>query len=1371
MLHSTLRNLLLAGLIGFSGAFSSASAQCTADAGTLSGYKPTDCLLSGGTLIGGIPNGDAVVPAGFQTVYVLTEGPNLVIQQAGASPNFTVNSIGSYTIHTLVYDPATLDLNIVVPGTTTGFDVNSLLIQGGGSICASLDVSGTQVLVDNPDAGSLNATSSQVCLTGGAAAISANVNSAPYVPAGYTTIYVLTSGPGLVIVDAGASPSFNVSSTGDYTIHTLVYDPDVLNLGVVQFGTTTGFDVNGLLYQGGGNICGALDVAGAPVEVISCPPPCTADAGSLSGYKPSDCVLPGGTVIGGIPNGDAVVPPGYVTGWVLTEGTGLVIQDVGNDPIFVVNSAGSYTIHTLVYDPNTLDLTSVVIGITTGFDVNSLLIQGGGTICASLDVTGTNIVVDNPDAGTLVADSAEFCLSGGSATVSATQDVIPYVPSGYSTVYVLTEGPGLVIVDAGASPSFTVSDTGNYTIHTLIYDPGVLNLGVVQFGVTTGFDVNGLLYQGGGNICGALDVAGAPVSVVNCVNTCAADAGTFLPDTTTYCISPGGDEDISATHDIAPTVPAGFSVIYVLTEGPGLTIVDVNATADFTVTSVGDYTIHTLVYDPNTLDLTSVVIGTTTGVDVNNLLIQGGGSICGSLDVAGVSLPVIPCTATCSADAGTLMAAASMVCLDNDTALLSASHMIAPTVPAGYSTLYVLTQGGGLTIVGASATPDFLVSDTGLFTIHTLVYDPNTLDLNTVVFGTTTGFDVNSLLIQGGGSICASLDVAGAPIMVEDCSQPCVANAGGLIADSATYCLDNSGILISATPDGNAVVPPGYETVYVLTQGPDLVLLQANPTPVFSISDTGSYTIHTLVYDPLTLNLSSITFGTTVAVDVLGLLVQGGGLICASLDVAGASISVIDCGQLCTADAGTLTAVASGVCFDSLFVDIAATPDNNANVPAGYSTVYVLTSGTGLVIEQVSVTSQFSVTDTGLYTIHTLVYDTATLDLSGVNPGVTTGFDVNGLLIQGGGFICASLDVAGAQVQVDLCSSSCLANAGTITADSASFCLTGGTAMISATSDNNATVPPGYTTIYVLTSGPGLVIEQVSGSPMFTVADTGLYTIHTLVYDSLTLDLSGVTPGVTTGVDVNGLLIQGGGLICASLDVAGAPVIVELCSNACVASAGTISAAQATYCLDALTVDIIGIPDNNAVVPAGYQTAYVLTQGPNLVIAQAGASPMFTVADTGSYIIHTLVYDPLTLNLGIITPGATAAVDVLGLLIQGGGTICASLDVAGAPIQVELCPIVTGNGESVAGGQTMLSLWPNPTVDHVNIRLTELPKGVYTVSAIDVRGAETKLIQQIVVDGSNELISVDVNGLERGAYTLMVQGDNHIGMGRLMKTR
>ena len=208
------------------------------------------------------------MPAGYSTVYVLTSGAGLVIEQAGATPSFTVSQAGTYTIHTLVYNPATLDLTIVVPGTTTGFDVNGLLVQGGGSICASLDVAGAQFVIGNPSAGTLTSASLINCLDGGVATLTANPNGNAVQPSGFQTIYVLTRGLGLVIQQVSATPTFNVSQIGFYRIHTLVYNPATLDLSTVVFGTTTGFDVNSLLIQGGGSICASLDVTGAPFIVL-----------------------------------------------------------------------------------------------------------------------------------------------------------------------------------------------------------------------------------------------------------------------------------------------------------------------------------------------------------------------------------------------------------------------------------------------------------------------------------------------------------------------------------------------------------------------------------------------------------------------------------------------------------------------------------------------------------------------------------------------------------------------------------------------------------------------------------------------------------------------------------------------------------------------------------------------------------------------------------------------------------------------------------------------------------------------------------------------------------------------------------------------
>jgi hypothetical protein len=525
--------------------------------------------------------------------------------------------------------------------------------------------------------------------------------------------------------------------------------------------------VNGLLIQGGGAICAALDVPGASFNVAPCEVPCTADAGTLNGFKSSDCLLDEGTVIGAVANGDAVVPPGYQTLYVLTSGAGLVIEAASAEPFFTVTEAGRYTIHTLVYDPAMLDLGIVDFGTTTGFDVNGLLIQGGGSICASLDVAGTSILVDTPDAGALTA--AEACLSNGSATLTATVANAPYVPEGYTVLYVLTQGADLTIIGVGSEPSFDVNEAGNYTIHTLVYDPATLGLADVVLGETTGIYVNSFLIQGGGSICAALDVAGAPFVVEPCESEpCLADAGTLEANTLEDVCLTDGAAAISATPNGDINVPAGYSSIYVLTSGAELTIENAGTDPSFTVDAAGLYTIHTLVYDPATLDLGIVEFGVTTGVQVLELVIANG--ICASLDVAGAAFTVVECNQPCLADAGTLEASTlEDVCLTDGAAAISATPNGDINVPAGYSSIYVLTSGAELTIENAGTDPSFTVDAAGLYTIHTLVYDPATLDLGIVEFGVTTGVQVLELVIANG--ICASLDVAGAAFTVANCNN------------------------------------------------------------------------------------------------------------------------------------------------------------------------------------------------------------------------------------------------------------------------------------------------------------------------------------------------------------------------------------------------------------------------------------------------------------------------------------------------------------------------------------------------------------------------------------------------------------------------
>ena len=838
----------------------------------------------------------ASVPTGFQVLYVLTKGDSLVIQGVSRFPYFRVTPDANYTIHTLVYNPSTLDLSIVKLGVTTGFDVNSLLVQGGGNICAALDVAGAKFSFSACEvpcfasAGTLRPETG-ACLDGDTVTLQATRANMPVVPDSFQVVYVLTRGDSLVIINAGAKPEFKVTALGKYTIHTLVYNPATLNLGIVRFGVTTGVAVNGLLRQGGGSICAALDVAGAKFNVEKCP--CSATAGTLR-PQPHACLDSDSATLNAVRGTNPVVPAGYEVAYVLTRGDSLVIIDAGANPSFKVKAPGKYTIHTLVYNPATLNLGIVQFGKTTGVDVNGLLIQGGGSICAALDVAGAKFNVEKcpcaAKAGTL-RPATSACLDGGTITLRASRATMPVVPSGYQVAYVLTRGESLVIINTGAEPSFQVTAPGLYTIHTLVYNPTTLDLGIVQLGVTTGVAVNGLLEQGGGSICAALDVAGAKFNVANCA--CTANAGTLRP-LTDGCLQ-SGSANLRAVQGSRPVVPSGYQVAYVLTRSDSLVIINAGASPNFTVNAAGKYTIHTLVYNPATLDLGIVRLGVTTGFNVNSLLIQGGGKICASLDVAGAKFEVSS-TVCCKATAGTLRALGSSACLQGGQAVLAASISQLANVPTGYRSLYVLTSGRNLVIRQVNSLPLFTVRDTGRFTIHTLVYNPATLDLGIVKFGQTTGVDVNGLLIQGGGAICAALDVAGAPFTVRNC--PCQVNIGR-IAPQPNTCLSGlNSVRLKASILHQPSGPSGYRSLWVLTEGDGLVIRAVNSNnPEFFVNREGKYRIHTLIYNPATLDLSIVKLGQTTGFDVNSLLVQGGGSICAGLDVPGAAFEVRRCGS------------------------------------------------------------------------------------------------------------------------------------------------------------------------------------------------------------------------------------------------------------------------------------------------------------------------------------------------------------------------------------------------------------------------------------------------------------------------------------------
>jgi len=595
------------------------------------------------------------------------------------------------------------------------------------------------------DAGTLAGLS--VSFLRDSATIQADPRGNAVVPDGFQTIFVLTSTDSLVIEAVNAKPEFTVFAEGIYTIHTLVFDPNTLDLGIVEFGATTGFDVNALLIQGGGDICASLDVAGGRF---------TFEADPCEG-------LSGGTVA--MPSGETVrytCPGDGVDDIVRFDSSGVV----GENFTYVVTDDQNNILGLPGGDFQNFEGAGVGVCRVWGLAyIGELTAQQGDNaaeaqlseVCWQLSENFITINRDNPDGGRVTTEEGDTVVY--TCPGDGVDDIIPFDSSGVSNTkftYVVTDDANVILgLPGGDTQNFEGAGEGVCRVWGLAY-------------------TGNITAQPGDNAAevalsdDCFDLSDNFVTVNrNCDTTvtCDAMAGTLSP-ANDPCLEHRRAE-LLAQVDEQPTVPEGFDVIYVLTRGDGLVIQDVNSKPQFTVKREGRFRIHTLVFDPQTLDLGIVEFGETTGFDVNNLLIQGGGDVCASLDVAGAVFDIEECE-PCLADAGKLRPL-NKPCLRHGRGLLQARFRKHPDVPEGFRLLYVLTSGKDLVIEDVSSAPLFMVHRKGRFTIHSLVYDPGTLDLGIIEFGKTTGFDVNGLLEQGGGDICASLDLVGAPFKVDAC--------------------------------------------------------------------------------------------------------------------------------------------------------------------------------------------------------------------------------------------------------------------------------------------------------------------------------------------------------------------------------------------------------------------------------------------------------------------------------------------------------------------------------------------------------------------------------------------------------------------------
>ncbi|MBI1287120.1 MAG: T9SS type A sorting domain-containing protein [Flavobacteriales bacterium] len=212
--------------------------------------------------------------------------------------------------------------------------------------------------------------------------------------------------------------------------------------------------------------------------------------------------------------------------------------------------------------------------------------------------------------------------AGGAVTTISTAQ---YLGSEYSVITGIQSGYDYIFTHSNATTFITVRAGA--------VDGTVLGSGVSPLTVTATSTDNLYVHWNADEFC-AVDASGSYTTTVQAVAPCTADAGTTTADASTVCLS-GGSATISATADGNQVIPSGYQAIGVLADASG-NILD-GGTLSYTVYAAGDYYIHIGVVNP--ADLTTYQTASTVA-GLYALTIDGGGSLCGSIDQTGTMITV-----------------------------------------------------------------------------------------------------------------------------------------------------------------------------------------------------------------------------------------------------------------------------------------------------------------------------------------------------------------------------------------------------------------------------------------------------------------------------------------------------------------------------------------------------------------------------------------------------------------------------------------------------------------------------------------------------------------------------------------------------------
>ncbi len=189
---------------------------------------------------------------------------------------------------------------------------------------------------------------------------------------------------------------------------------------------------------------------------------------------------------------------------------GIGANQIPDEPLDkVANGAAGWIEWTVVSQPTT-GLTFTTYNSATNIADIALLL--GGTPSVPTPVCTAS-------AGSVAISNVNLTLNNGSATISGIATTNSTVPTGYQIAYVLTKDASKTIVKTNTTPSFTVTEAGDYCVHVLVYNPATFDVNTIQLGTTTAAQVLSTIATN--CICAALNATGNCVTVTPPTDPCA----------------------------------------------------------------------------------------------------------------------------------------------------------------------------------------------------------------------------------------------------------------------------------------------------------------------------------------------------------------------------------------------------------------------------------------------------------------------------------------------------------------------------------------------------------------------------------------------------------------------------------------------------------------------------------------------------------------------------------------------------------------------------------------------------------------------------------------------------------------------------------